>query len=75
MTFFGLPLYITYEMYTEWLNTYFTFVGAETPSAFIGYLIVIFIQFKLLIFAIEFILRFITLVSNIIKKSKFKGWY
>lgn len=75
MTFFGLPLYITYEIYTEWLNTYFTFIDSQTPTAFIGYLIIIFIQFKLIIFVIDFVIRFLTLVSNIIKKSKFKGWY
>lgn len=75
MTFFGLPLYITYDMYTEWLNTYFTFIDSQTPTAFIGYLIIIFIQFKLIIFVIEFIIRFLTLVSNIIKKSKIKRWY
>lgn len=75
MTFFGLPLYITYDLYAEWLNTYFSFVGAETPIAFLGYLIVILIQLKLIIFVIDLVIRFLTLVSNIIKKSKFKGWY
>lgn len=75
MNFFGIPLYITYNMYTEWLNTYFSFLNSEDPVVFIGYLIVIFIQLRFLIFIVDLALRFLTLVLNRIKKIKYKGWY
>lgn len=74
MDFFGLPLYITYEQYKIWLDTYFSFLEISNDTFFIGYLIVIFIQLHFLIFALEMFIKFIISIMNIIKRKRYRGF-
>lgn len=74
MDFFGLPLYITYEQYKLWLDTYFSTLALSNDTAFLGYLIVIFMQLYFIFFAIQLFVKFIISVINIIKRKKYRGF-
>lgn len=71
MDFFGIPVFINFEQYSNWLLTNFAFVNPQSDIGFLGYLLVLSIQLRLIMFTIKMAYSVFATGLNFMKKMRF----